>query len=422
MEDENFRNECIESYPTISFNPLKIITQVDHYWGYLQTAYIRHMGMKKSSIKYRTLNAYIPNINQLIGFIELSKKLRSLKDLIDYKLINNYFTKNNITFPLIENQSLITLNENLDSFEHPVKDLVTVYLGTPGGNATFKNWVEQYVIPALKTGYRNFDNKYQNIELSNNKFIQALKPNIYTLTPSHNPATVYSLNINMSPRNEEQDFQLQEMQNAFDQLTLDFDTNGVKMPIKDIFYYYNLITYNNKQGESSLTRIFDNYIEYSDTAKEFLNSISELDSQNNSILQLESDEIINWCTPLGSSYNNFNNYVYTFNKNTFEIELLQKQEDEFGNTFGLTPAPKVNSDLILHRPSQADIKEHYIQIDEINYKVTYNFATGKLLKVEGLSKDIIQYIQPKYNPETKEYTLDIDLITKLIKNKLTCSA
>lgn len=417
MLNKSYRDKCIDHYETISFNPLKIVTQVPHYWGYLQTAYIRHKSMYTASIKYRTLYNYLPKINELIGFIELPKKLKNLKDLIDYHLINNYFINNDIKFSLNAGQPLITLDSNLNSNKSPVEDVTTVYLGNQGGNATFKNLVEQYIIPYLKEGYTNFDKKYHNVALSNNKFIKSLKPNIYTLTPSYNPAMVYSLGINMSPRNEEQDFQLQEMQNAFDQLTIDFDFGDMTMPIKDIFYYYNLITYNGKQGESSLTRIFDNYMEYSSQAQEFLQSIKDLDVRESDLIFLTDDEIINWCTPIGSSFNNYNNYVYNINKNTFEVQLLQKSE--YG--FEATVSPKIDYDLFLHRPSKSDVRESNIEVNSEQYKIVYDYNTGKLISVQGLSEDIIKFINPVYNPETKEYSLDVDLIKKCIENKLTCS-
>ena len=58
-------------------------------------------------------------------------------------------------------------------------------LGTDTGNATFKKWVEEQIIPDLKRGFIGTDQIFEN--LRTNPFITDLSASIVTNTPLRNP-------------------------------------------------------------------------------------------------------------------------------------------------------------------------------------------------------------------------------------------
>jgi len=105
-----------------------------------------------------------------------------------------------------------------DKNGHPQKleQAYPIQLGTAWGNATFKRWFEEEVIPKLKRGEIVPGKTF--IGISGNKFIQDLTADTLTKTISSNPTLVYSLPINMFAKTESDRALLNDYKSEFNKL------------------------------------------------------------------------------------------------------------------------------------------------------------------------------------------------------------
>lgn len=440
MIDENYRKEKIEQYESIkaSFNPLAIIDTVPHYHGYMDTVFTKHGTLLKKSIKYRTIYDLLKSTNRITQGLKMDQKIRAISDLCDYKGINAYLQGK--YFYISPGTEIVYLQNTQSSIKVPVQSATKVYLGTLGGNATFKNWVEQEVIPNLKQGYNSDQKTFKNTAISNNQFIQSLRPNIYSKNPNKNRSISYTTSINMSPRNDEDVAILQRVRQEFDALTTSYTTNGYSIPIKDIFYLYNLIAYNGKQGQGTLTSIFDNYLNSSEPIK-YRKVISELDNSDESY-DITTSELKNWVAQVENPYGSRSPYLYYKNKDELRMELLERQidDDNVGDigevrygAYVVNSSPvNIDTNLILTIPTSSDIQEFTIQAAEREWKISFNPVTRKLFKLEseGIelenSQKIKQFLQEnmdlivRYKPTIREYVLDKDVLVSMIEQQINC--
>lgn len=442
MTNPKYREEQTQNYEKnkVSFNILKVVQTVPHYWGYLSTVFAKHQYMKQTSVKYRTIYDNLQRVENIVGKMDLEKKINSMVNLVDYKLINQYLA--NKSFHIPTGVDIISLETAEQSTRIPATELTKIHLGTQGGNATFKNWVEQHVIPDLKEGFTTSDHRYRNPVLANNGFIKSLRPNIFTKNPNKNQSISFTADINMSPRNDEDRLQLDLLKQDFETIRANYTVVDGNMqysiPIKDIFFWYNLITYNNKPGQGTLTNLFDNYIKGVE-GKSFNASIASIDNTNQ-IFGIEESELINWLAQIESPYATYNKYVYYKNKKDLSTDLLKQVQGEdpdgnpikgeFGRYNKDGSLQKLDTNLILHRPSHGDIQKIELEANGNTWTVSYNPVVGKIQsissksdqlptdKLSELNKNIS--LVTSYNPNTGEYLLNNDLIKEIIEQHNNC--
>lgn len=411
--------EAVNAYPTFMFNPYKIVSSVKHYRSYLDGFAANHSIALEGSIRYRTIYNTLDRITQAVGNVDLEKRVHSMDNMIDTKLIQQYFIQENAHFYLPAGMDLIELKSNSGYFSTsatPVSETTKVYLANDGAKATFKQFMEQYVIPRLKEGYISETEKIGT--LSNNEFIAGLRPNSYTKNLSRNASISWTLNLNMSPKRDSEDASLLARYiQEFDNLTGTFSVDGHEIPIKDLFYWYNLISYNSRAGQGTLTRIMDNY-QMSDEAIKFRKVELGLDRAKVD-LPFTEDEIVNTTAQVESRFGTSSKAIYEKNKQSLKVEKkLRTTSQEEGVTYQLDGrVANIDSNLFLTTPAKGDLQ--IISFDGI--EVHYDTSQKKFKTIKSVNKTLLaeelngmDNLLVIYNPELQEYQIDKDRIKSMI--------
>lgn len=438
MNDPEYRAKKIEDYDTIkcTFNILEVLTTVPHYWGYLQTVYTKHGALMQESARYRTTHHYLGDLQ---GTMNMDRKIKALDALVEYKSIMNYFNSIDAHFYLPKGGQMVHLSSTSETKRIPVPTTTKVYLGTQGGDATFKLWVEQEVIPMLKQGFTSKQGGIKKPQIANNGFVKSLRPNTFTKNPHKNSSISYTTSINMSPKAEEDVLALQRLIQEFDYLTTSYDVideNGVKhsIPIKEIFYIYNLIAYRGKQGQGSLTRIFDNYAKIGGEA--FRRSVKEFDLSGQRY-EISPEELIAWTSSVESPYSSYSKFIYYKNKRELSVDLLERstqtdeeysdgKESRIGQYVVNGSLKNVDTNLVLHRPTHTDVQNITTTIDGQVWEATYNPVTRKFTKLQAKdgtklnNLEAVQQLLVKYEPTIGQYVLDEQNLTNLIEYQINC--
>lgn len=438
MNDPEYRAKKIEDYDSIkcTFNILEVLTTVPHYWGYLQTVYTKHGALMQESARYRTTHHYLGDLQ---GAMNMDRKIKALDALVEYKSIMNYFNSVDAHFYLPKGGQMVHLSSTSETKRIPVPTTTKVYLGTQGGDATFKLWVEQEVIPMLKQGFTSKEGGIKKLQIANNGFVKSLRPNTFTKNPHKNSSISYTTSINMSPKAEEDVLALQRLIQEFDYLTTSYDVideNGVKhsIPIKEIFYIYNLIAYRGKQGQGSLTRIFDNYAKIGGEA--FRRSVKEFDLSGQRY-EISPEELIAWTSSVESPYSSYSSYIYYKNKKELSVDLLERstQTDEntsdekevrIGQYVVNGSLKNIDTNLVLHRPTHTDIQNITTTIGGQVWEAVYDPVTRKFTKLQSAdgtklnNLEAVQQLLVKYEPTIGQYVLDEQNLTNLIEYQINC--
>ena len=441
IHDPEYRQDRIKAYEQIkaSFNILEVLTTVPQYWGYLQTVYTKHGALYESSARHRTNHRYI---NSLKGALNMDKKIKALDTLVETKSITNYFNQTGRAFYISAGTDIITLDSTTKSSRTKAPVATKIYLGTQGGDATYKNWVEKEVIPNLLAGFTSNRGGIKNVSIANNGFIKSLRPNTFTKNLHKNSSVSYTTSVDMSPRTDEGRLELNKLIQEFDSLTSSYtvyDEDGTKhsIPIKEIFYQYNLIAYNGKSGSGTLTRIFDNYAVQG--GKELRQSIKDFDDSG-SHYHLSDQEIIVGTSQVESPFGSYNENIYYKNKKDLVVDLLVRRPKEEGNPdidsdsgetrFGsyiVNGSMKdIDTNVILHRPTDTDVQKLNAEIAGKNWEVVYDPVTKTFTKLQAEDGTVLQNINQvqellvNYDPNTGRYILDKEILNSLIEYQTNC--
>lgn len=432
MDSEDIRNEAIQNEINGDdpVNILDIVTTVDHYWGYIKTIHKKHQLLMNTSKRYRTLYKYLRDIP---ASGPLNKKIQALNKLISYKMNNDYFIDSDISITVPGGTPLyfITNNGTYQSTTSTTTENIKVKLGTQGGNAVFKNIVDSIIIPALQEGKNsNFDTPVI-ANIKNNKFIQSLRPNVFDKNPSKNASLSWSTDVDMSPVNDRGQAVLANLRQEFDLLSQDFilkDDVGneiFKMPIKEIFFIYNLITYNGVSGQNTFTKVLDNYI--TKFTEKYRSVLMEYDLSGVTF-EISESELAAWTAQIGSPFASWSEYIYEKDKASMTYQLKIKQKSEDGDYYAQISSSNIDKNVILHTPTSLDstdsIKEFTVDDQEGSFRCYFNTAygmnvlenknTGEVFIMPGIEID--QLITSK-NDKVKVNT---KLLTNLIKKAKNC--
>lgn len=443
IHDPEYRQDRIEAYEQIkaSFNILEVLTTVPQYWGYIQTVYTKHGALYEGSARHRTNHRYI---NSLKGALNMDKKIKALDTLVETKSIINYFNQTGRAFYISAGTDIITLDSVTKSSRTKAPVATKIYLGTQGGDATYKNWVEKEVIPNLLAGFTSNRGGIKNVSIANNGFIKSLRPNTFTKNLHKNSSVSYTTSVDMSPRTDEGRLELNKLIQEFDSLTSSYtvyDEDGTKhsIPIKEIFYQYNLIAYNGKSGSGTLTRIFDNYAVQG--GKELRQSIKDFDDSG-SHYHLSDQEIIVGTSQVESPFGSYNENIYYKNKKDLVVDLLVRKPKEEGNPdidmgsdtgetrFGAYVVngsmKDIDTNVILHRPTDTDVQKLNAEIAGKNWEVVYDPVTKTFTKLQAEDGTVLQNINQvqellvNYDPNTGRYILDKEILNSLIEYQTNC--
>lgn len=269
VSDEEYRKQMIGLYDMVkkTFNILEALTRLPHFWEMLKTTSISKAAIRESSWRSNVMWDFADQI-EADGTWMSEDNWKALDGYLNDYLIASFLKQNDFRFKIPTG----TTYYSGMSMEGKLVNKVNGYeinLNTVAGIASFKRFVEDVVIPHLKT----------NILLAgNNTFIQNLIP--YANISGDRVITGWKLPLDMMNIDASPNTKL-----LFANILSDFDLIANQsvfgMKIGDIFYLYNLIVNKDGYGRSSLTRLFENTINSGDTeslAYKFNDYISKLDS------------------------------------------------------------------------------------------------------------------------------------------------
>lgn len=447
VNDEEYRNKKILEYEKHkhSFNILDIVSTVPHYFGYLKSL-ASDVQANMQSFSFRNARRNVIPLNEILNNKSSSYELKLIDGVYEYTndyLRQNWMLSKNIVFTIPAGNSIVTR----EGKEQVVDKDTDIKLGTDWGDASFRLFMENQVIPDLMKG-----KVHPNLSLSSvkeNPFIRSLINDELSKTISRNATTVYTLPINMSPRND-QEIALRDSYRAeFNKLArfnyqytvTDYDQDGnpvsklsQSVPITDLFTYYALIAFRGKIGENSLMSMLHNF-QNTGILQEFHDYVAEMDRSGETLDLSNDSDILYYITPISNPYSAYTEYIWGTNKGNRkhilmrrlspdEMQEIQASGDFSGIMGRYTFLESPESTLLTRGSIQSSEVIHsgiiYNKKDKIYYTVKYDRETRKLNEVlvstQNEPLDIqIDNVMKKLD---KREVLDIDTLEAKIKNKL----
>lgn len=400
LYDEVYQQEKIAQYDRIkqSYNVLRVLTTDPQYKGYMETLYMAHQGLLNKQLKYRFTVGKIADFiqkNKVTGNLQ-QQVLKNGNNYVDYKLRQNWMrdSKIQITIPgSTDKMKTYAFIGTPNSYSQLYFDK-TIQLGTDMGDANFKLWMEQTLIPRLKA----------DPTLKDNIFIQHLSPIVNSRTNLGMTAVYYGLNgINMLPQSDAEREMFDIHKDAFNKLaTYDLirDAKGHTFAIKDLFYLYSLICNNGKFGPTSLHKIFEDYLD-SGLAQSYKHFIAEKDRDLDFYQDLVKTCTDEWLAPMSSPYvggskvlkykdqNNEQILLYKKkekkSKGGYDYDVEQDMDDIFMNDMGFDPEggkdPMAEINNYVKQESSALAKRDYSFFS--NPEVKYNTSGFQVLSTKS---------------------------------------
>lgn len=412
LYDEVYQQEKIAQYDRIkqSYNVLRVLTTDPQYKGYMETLYMAHQGLLNKQLKYRFTVGKIADFiqkNKVTGNLQ-QQVLKNGNNYVDYKLRQNWMrdSKIQITIPgSTDKMKTFAFIGTPNSYSQLYFDK-TIQLGTDMGDANFKLWMEQTLIPRLKA----------DPTLKDNIFIQHLSPIVNSRTNLGMTAVYYGLNgINMLPQSDAEREMFDIHKDAFNRLaTCDLirDAKGNTFAIKDLFYLYSLICNNGKFGPTSLHKIFEDYLD-SYRAQSYKHFIAEKDRDLDFYQDLVKTCTDEWLAPMSSPYvggskvlkykdqNNEQILLYKKkekkSKGGYDYDVEQDMDDAFMNDMGFDPEGG--------KDPMAEINNYVKQESSALAKRDYSFFSNPEVKYNAIGLQIM----PTTLELTKQYPITYEI-------------
>lgn len=254
VENPEYRQAIIEIYDDLKVvvNPYAAMSELAHYFGYMQTAAAMFRTNEASNI-YQTAEYIIGSLYKLSGTEQ--EKTNQVSRVLDW--ISNSMTASFMR----ESVAPIKVSLGEDSNFRPylqshsltmqrkktAESNFTLVLGDDTSNATFKVLMEEVIIPRLQESHVN------------NAFLDSLTPTKFDKTYDKNFIVKTATATSGAPR---ADFELESLSkykvglSALVGETID-ELGG--MSIIDALFLYNLIVNGGKVSQTSLSMVFEDY-------------------------------------------------------------------------------------------------------------------------------------------------------------------
>lgn len=456
--DEAYREECIAKYEEIkhSFNILDAIARVPHFMGYVQTLAVAAKEAQ-NAFKFRSSRNLSLQISKELGYKKEDKIIRGIQNFIGDYLRKGWMRSNELTFIIPKGNK--AFSKTGEMFE--LTEDTPIRLGTDWGDATFRMWMENEIIPNLKKGIIKPGAAFEGV--SGNKFIRDLGNDLLTTTVSHNPTVIYTLPINMLPRIDQERAIFNGYKSEFNKLasysyeynTSQYTTNengqvsvsqGTNaIPLVDLFTYYAMIADSWKLGEKSLVPILEDF-QNSGIIQDFHNYETAIDKSGFTLdlSNIDFKDLLPYVAPFESPYASFSKYIQYRNPSTRKYELMVRlsssekgdyEGDDVGGDFvdirrikdyefngggvdtNYFPAGQIETPTIERRFSFDNNGQYQ------SYTISYDKETGKLqhIDVTGQNFTLADFPGLEYVPTKKqngEKKLDIATLESIIRNKL----
>ena len=247
--NEEYAQMMIQRYDGVKtlFNILDIIHESPHFSKMWEAYNVNMRSLNESTIKNELSENLIRRLvkDKIIENVPLQSDLTRVNAFLQDNIINKFLT-HRVRKPIEINSDQISSRYNDSNGLVPFSGSYKLDFRNQYDRATFKFWVERYLIPELKRS-----------NSSQNRFIKDLTLTTYKDLKG-DLGTLYKLPINMRQEKESEQVAFADYLDQFTQIK---DQNIINdYTIEDIFFIYNLLVNKNQFGEFSLTKIFDNSI------------------------------------------------------------------------------------------------------------------------------------------------------------------
>ena len=206
LEQPDYAESVIKFYNLIKsvINVFDLINSLPHYKAFINAYYINEQNSKSGSVKYALSNSIIDTLENIImrrriGKITMPNKLSEsqlniVRDYIDELIIRKYLRNKNLSISVPKGQNYFLNGEMLTATEQ-----TSYSLSNDDGLASFKLYMESYVIPMLKSGYTINSKGVMTFgsQLVNNAFLNGLIITDNTSKLDGSNYTYYRPSINM---------------------------------------------------------------------------------------------------------------------------------------------------------------------------------------------------------------------------------
>ena len=423
---KNYREYIINKYEVYktAFNLFDLVSKVPHIMGYLQTLCTAHLEVS-NAFTFRTQESLLLPAKKLMGeYVKEDKLAKGIQSYCGDYLLRHWM--------LDAGKSVVIPSGNLafdkNGNQYPLTEDTRIQLGTEYGNATFRMWMENEVIPNLKEGIIEPNKSWSRI--SNNKFIKDLGYDLLTRTVSKNSTTVQTLPINMLPSTDQERSIFNQYKSQFNDLTYEYKYNATinvqnedgtitkrtepqAISITDLFTYYAMIANGWKLDQASLVPITED-LQNVGIIKEFHDYITEIDksgfilNENN----INWDDLMPFITPHESYYTSTANYIWARNPKTMkkermrrlskaELKELQENNIPTSNLFGKkykSMGTTYNTNFF----SKDTISSSTGRVSSNGVTINYDIQSNTITAITGqLNSDIMQEVQSSLNKEFK---------------------
>ena len=333
-----YHNQQIQTYEEFCktcVNPLRILTSVDHYQGYLTAMILAYEGDYTKSVKFRAIkhlgNNFIRDY-KVQSPSAITSVYKGVQTFVDEYMNNAYLsTQELLHIPRhSEENPVYIIDENGNKHDN-VYNNTYIQLGTENGNKTFESFFENIFITELKNQYKG------------NLFVDELKPVLITDSVTGNQDLAISLSVNMMPTSDNERMLFNRYKNGFNQIAGKLVTiDNINYSIVEMFHYYNLLKFRGKAGRNSLLKIFEDILSKDPRLKAYRIFINDFDNtydfiiagtneeitSDKVLIPVEEDVLARYLAPLSTPHAATANMIKYRDANVGETVLLKKKPEQ----------------------------------------------------------------------------------------------
>lgn len=398
LNDDNYRRLAVSFYNLIkgTINVLDVITRVPHFRATIDMAatdfgIFEAISAKFTSV-YNISKYLIKDVYKVSSAKDRDFIYRNVGNFLDSVIYTKWFKDRGKTFTITEGDKYYDKGGEL----HSATGNEVINLGTGHGQATFKWWFENTVVPSLKRGLQEKGGE-RKLSLARNKFISSLQLSISDRTLTRDISYAYALPINMSSINS-----VNEMNNYVEYLThfdeLDkYTFNGT--PVSELFFYYNMIVNKNRYGQTSMTRLFEHYVgeKQNSVVQDYFKYIGDMDY--NKLLSgsdYSTKDLIMACAMVvsGGALSKKYPFIKVFNPALQTYDIFRYNGGGFNNSVELTEAEQDARDDDREGLAISDYKPVIFpnQKELLNYFTWLPMEYAKELDKEPLEDKLLKLI------------------------------
>lgn len=449
--DAQYRQDCIQKYEEVkhSFNIYDVVSTIPHFMGYLQTLAVA-LREVNGAYKFRSTKALVLDLSKQLSYEREDKITRGVQNFVGDYLRKQWMQSNDLQIVIPKG------NKAFDKFGNmfELTEDTTIKLGTDWGDATFRVFIENEVIPNLKKGIIKTNSDIDFVDISHNRFIQDLGNDLLTNTVSRNPSVIYTLPINMLPRVDQERAIFNAYKAEFNKLAkysyqyqvTSYDKDGnlqtreAQIPLVDLFTYYAMIADGWKLGEKSLVPILEDF-QKSGIINDFHEFESRIDKSGEylSLQSIELNDLLPYVAPFESPYSSHANFLQYRNPSSRKYQLMKKLssselELEGGDDLDIQDPNVIQnyrfeqSDIDVNyfptgrvESSTRTVRHNYEDNDQTNYlEIEYDIDSGRVQRVilNGNKLDVPELITVPTVKLNGVRKVNVQLLESIIKNKV----